>query len=136
VERADLDQRDPVAAPNGLISAAASAVATEIQVASTAGFYQGAIVEVDNGTQQTYVVVASLRAGGLLELTAPLGVTVAASTAANPTTARIVEIDISIVDPSPAVPVTETYTQLTWNPDPTVRQNHYSMVINAQSQLV
>jgi phage tail sheath protein FI len=114
------------------ISAAATAVATEIQVASTAGFYQGAIVEVDNGTQQTYVVVASVRAGGLLELTAPLGVAVAASTS----TARIVEIDISIVDPSPAVPVTETYTQLTWNPDPSVRQDHYSTVINAQSGLV
>jgi hypothetical protein len=114
------------------ISAAATVIATEIQVASTAGFYQGAIVEVDNGTQQTYVVVASVRAGGLLELTAQLGVVVAASTS----TARIVEIDISIVDPSPAVPVTETYTQLTWNPDPGVRQNHYSTVINAQSQLV
>jgi phage tail sheath protein FI len=115
------------------ITAAANPTATEIQVASTAGFYTGAIVEVDNGSQQTYVVVAGVRAGGLLELTAALNMTVAPSASSN---ARIVEIDISIVDPSPAVPVAETFTQLSWNPDPSVRASHYATVINAQSQLV
>jgi phage tail sheath protein FI len=120
------------------IVAPAVATATEVQLASTASFYQGAIVEIDNGTQQVYAVVSTVGAGGVIGLTAPLGVAVAAATAAAPTSARIVEIDISIVDPSLAVPVTETFTQLTWNPDPSpgVRLRHYSTVINAQSQLL
>jgi uncharacterized protein len=120
------------------IAAAAASTATEVQIASTAGFYQGAIVEIDTGTQQVYATVSNVGGGGLLGLTAPLGVAVAAATSAAPTSARIVEIDISIVDSSPAVPVSETFQQLTWNPDPTpsVRLRHYSTVINAQSQLV
>lgn len=110
-----------------------ASTATEIQVASTTGFYQGAIIEVDTGTQQLYPVVASVGAGGILGLTAPLGVAITAAA-----TVRIAEVDITVVDPSLAVPVTETYTQLTWNPDPNpnVRLRHYSTVINAQSQLV
>jgi phage tail sheath protein FI len=119
------------------IAASATSAATEIQVASTAGFYQGAIVEIDAGTQQAYATVSHVGAGGVLGLTAPLGIAVAAATTAAPTSARIVEIDISIVDSSLAVPITETFQQVTWNPDPapSVRLRHYSTVINAQSQL-
>ena len=120
------------------VAASAASTATEIQIASTAGFYQGAIVEIDAGTQQVYAIVANVGGGGVLGLTAPLGIAVAAATSAAPTSARIVEIDISIVDSSLAVPVAETFQQLTWNPDPapSVRLRHYSTVINAQSQLV
>ena len=105
---------------------------TEIQVASTSGFYVGAIVEIDNTQQQTYGVVSSIGAGTLV-LTQPLGVSVTPSA-----TARITEIDITVTDSSPAVPVTETYGGLTWNPDPnpSVRARHYSTAINAQSNLV
>jgi phage tail sheath protein FI len=105
---------------------------TEIQVASTSGFYVGAIVEIDNTQQQTYAVVANIGAG-TLRLTQPLGVSVSPTA-----TARVTEIDITITDSSPAVPVTETYSGLTWNPDPnpSVRARHYSTVINAQSNLV
>ena len=115
------------------LAAPATSTDTEIRVASTAGFYQGAIIEIDIGTQQFYPIVASVGAGGILVLTAALGVAV--TTAA---TVRIVEIDINIVDPSLAVPISESHTQLTWNPDPNpiVRLRHYSTVINARSQLV
>jgi uncharacterized protein len=111
------------------ISLGAAANAVEIQVASTSGFYNGAIVEIDNGTSQVYNVVASIGAG-FLKLAGQLGVAVAANAA----TVRIVEIDITITDPTPAVPVVETYLQLTWNPNATA--NHYATAINAQSQLV
>ena len=97
------------------VSLAASAIpaATEIQVASTTGFYQGAIIEIDTATQQTYAVVATLGSGGMLGLQAALGVTTTTSA-----TARIVEIDINIVDPSLAVPVNETYTAGYLEPGP------------------
>jgi phage tail sheath protein FI len=109
---------------------------TEIQVASTSGFYVGAIVEIDTGAQQFYVVVSSIAAGSLV-LTQPLGVAVNPAATFTPT-ARITEIDITLMDASGAVPVTETFSGLTWNPDAavSVRFRHYSTVINAQSSLV
>ena len=121
------------------ITSPAAPASTAIQVASTSGFYVGAIVEVDTGTQQVYAVVAGIGSGSLT-LAGALGVQVILPT--TPTgfvpTARITEIDITITDPSAVVPVTETYTALTWNPDASasVRPRHYSTVINAQSNLV
>ncbi|HEY3857292.1 MAG TPA: phage tail sheath C-terminal domain-containing protein [Verrucomicrobiae bacterium] len=114
------------------VTLAGAATATSVQVQSTSGFYIGAIIEIDHGTQLTYHVVSSIAANGILDLEAPLGVAVATTNFV-----RIVEIDISIVDPTPAVAVIEKFTQLTWNPDPNpaVRARHYSTIINAQSQL-
>ena len=124
----------------------APALATEIRVQSTSSFYRGAVIEIDRnatpggvpaggGTQRTYHVVRDITGGGRLVLDGPVGTAVPAATASANASARVAEIDISIIDPSPAVPVVETFRALTWNPDKAVRLRHYATVINARSQL-
>jgi phage tail sheath protein FI len=113
---------------------------TTVQVRSASSFYPGAFVEVDHGATnptaaarvRTYHEVTDI-AGTTLTLAPALG-----SSADTSGFVRVVEIDVTIADPSGPTPVTEVFARLPWNenPDPAIRRRHYSTVINARSRLV
>jgi phage tail sheath protein FI len=115
--------------------------AQQVVVQTTGSFYVGAIIEIDRGpaftgsAQKSYHEVTAILPGGVLQLAAPVG-----GTGGFPATSlvRVVEIDITISDPTAIVPTSETYPGLTWNPssNPVVSARHYANVINASSNLV
>jgi uncharacterized protein len=116
--------------PAVVAASAAAAAAAQITVANNGSFYPGAVIEIDRpaGTK-TYHEVAQVLPGGALQLTAAVGT-------AFDTTAlvRVVEIDVSLSDPSAIVATSEVYRGLSWNPN--AGSQHYAAVINAGSNLV
>lgn len=108
----------------------AVAVGNMLPVKSTASFYPGAIVEIDDGADRQYHTVTNVLAGNVLMLDG--------NTTALPATAlvRVVEIDITIVDTSNAAPV-EVYKSLSWNTHSSLDPiRHYANQINTRSRLV
>ena len=121
--RISAGDRPPVAVTT---PAAASQV---VQVASTGGFYQGAIVEVrPAGAASIVVTVDEVLPGGQLRLSA--AVTVAADDVL-----QVLELEIELQDRGTGA--TETFRGLTWNDDNVaeIRRRHYATIVNAQSRL-
>ncbi len=125
--------------PVTMAQAGASGDAT-ILVSSASSFYLGAFIEIDhahdNATTgdrlRTYHEVTAI-SGNLLTIDPALAQSVAANGFA-----RVMEIDVTIDDPSGPAPLTETFRKLAWNQseDPLVRRRHYATVINSRSRLV
>jgi len=96
--------------------------ATSVRVAGTAGFYSGAKVELDTGTQKIERIVQSVDAGArTVTFTAGLplgpGVTIDVPSApdARNVYLRTCEIDILVYEDGEVV---ESFEALSWNPDP------------------
>jgi phage tail sheath protein FI len=104
--------------------------AQQITVTNAGSFYVGASIEIDSQGVRTYHEVQTLLPGGVIQLTAQIGRNFDAATLV-----RVVEIDITISDPTATVATSETYTGLAWNPDAGA-QRYYAAVINAASNLV
>ena len=112
------------------LSAPALVNATQLQVRSTASFYVGAIVELDNGSEREYHEVISVT-GQTLELDGAISV------AADPQISfvRTMEIDVILSDESGAAP-TEVYRGLSWNRSANANlARHFATPINARSRL-
>ncbi|MEJ7812001.1 MAG: phage tail sheath subtilisin-like domain-containing protein [Gemmatimonadaceae bacterium] len=113
---------------------------TAILVRAASSFYLGAFIEIDHAHDNP---TAGDRIRTYHEVTAISGnlLTIAPALASSVTTdgfARVMEIDITIEDPSGPTPLTETFKRLGWNQsaDPLVRRRHYATVINSRSRLV
>jgi phage tail sheath protein FI len=117
------------------VTAPAGAADDTLTVKTVGSFYRGAIVEIDHGTATTrsYHEVIDILPGNQLKLASAVGTAVATTGFA-----RVVEIDVTILDASGPSPILETFKSLTWNPrnDPDVGRRYYANVINARSRLV
>jgi hypothetical protein len=104
---------------------------TTLQLASTASFYIGALVEIDDGAgNRVERQVMDLLPGNALRLDTPV------SSIPVGGFAQVAEIDVAIADSRTGA--VETYKHLCWNSDPAadIRRRHYSTVINSRSALV
>jgi phage tail sheath protein FI len=119
------------------VSTAGTAAAQQITVQNTASFYIGAIIEIDRvdgaghptaPNSRSYHEVTALLPGGVVQLGAQVGADYAATSLV-----RVVEIDVSISDPTAIVATSETYAGLSWNSNAGSR--YYAAVINANSNL-
>ena len=93
-----------------------------IRVASTGGFYTGAIVEVDSGSAKTPAIVTSVDAPNrTLTLSGPIPAFDAAVIPADRRAfVRVLELDALIYERDPGGPLVlkETFANLTWNDNP------------------
>jgi phage tail sheath protein FI len=110
---------------------AIGAGSTTVQLQSSASFYIGALVLIDDGTGNRFPrTVMDILPGNTLRLdTAVANITVTGF-------AQLLEIDILISDASTGL--FETYKGLCWNSDPNavIRGRHYSTIINNRSTMV
>lgn len=96
---------------------------TRLALRSVAGFYSGAIVEIDTGSRRSYDVVSSIDAASrTIELVAGLNLGGAGQTielATNPDDrrayVRILELDVDVLEGGVTA---ESFTGLSWNRDP------------------
>ena len=123
--------------PAVAVSAAGTAAAQQITVQNTASFYIGAIIEIDRvdgaghptaPNSRSYHEVTALLPGGVVQLRAQVGADYAVTVLV-----RVVEIDVSISDPTATVATSETYSGLSWSNNASSR--YYAAVINANSNL-
>ncbi len=94
-----------------------------LPVATTAGFYTGAIVEVDDGTTKLYRVVTATDPGNrtITVATIPGPIDVPADPAARRAYVRVLEMSINVYETDLATgrPILkEQFERLTWNSDP------------------
>jgi phage tail sheath protein FI len=105
-----------------------------LQVQSTGAFYVGACIKIADGAGgSTENTVAEIRPGNVLRVVDALpGITLPTT---DPALVQVQEIDIELRDAGTGA--TEVFRSLSWNsdPDPVVRQRHYSTVINNRSRL-
>ena len=114
---------------NAVAITAASAASPQVQVASVASFYRGAVVSVITTTGRQEHVVLDILPGNVLRLGANV-------TVATTGFVRVLELNITVLDLSNGA--VENYRGVSWNAtnDPDIRRRHYSTVINARSRLV
>ena len=111
-------------------ASAATAAAQQITVANNGSFYTGAVIEIDRPAGvKTYHEVAQVLPGGAVQLTGAVGTAFDATAVV-----RVVEIDVTLSDPSAIVATSEVYRGLSWNPN--AGNQHYAVAINAASNLV
>ena len=115
---------------------------TALGVASAAGFYDGAVVELLTTTARPDGVVEVVAAepnvvARVSGNTLTLGTALAAPRAAATTRVRLLELDVVVTDESGTAP-TETYTGLSWNRGTSAAsaRRHYATQINRRSRLV
>ncbi len=117
--------------PVPVTAAIGSGGSSTLQLASTATFYIGAVVEIDDGAGHRLErrVVDLLPGATLLLDTAVASITTSGF-------AQVAEIDVTITDSRTGA--VETYAHLSWNGNPAaeIRRRHYSTVINSRSTLV
>ncbi len=98
--------------------------ATTFPVTSTAGYYAGAIIEIDDGANKLYRVITGVDAGNrtvTVGAAIPGPIDVPADSAARRAYIRVLEIDVLIYEREAATGkalLKEAFTGLTWNPDP------------------
>jgi phage tail sheath protein FI len=111
------------------VAVTAASNTANVQVASTASFYRGAVVSVALANGHQTQVVLNILPGNVLVLNAAVNVDTNSRV-------RVLEIDITVADLD--TNQVESYRGLTWNStaDPNLRARHYSTVINARSSLV
>jgi phage tail sheath protein FI len=111
--------------PAVAIRTAAGAATDTLDVASTAGFYQGGIVEVVRGTNRDYLTIDSVDATNRkIKLSANTGGSVAVTDFV-----RTLEVDILIFENGA---LAETFAGLSWNPNPALDSfsRYYAAQIN------
>jgi phage tail sheath protein FI len=95
---------------------------TRLPVATTAGFYEGAIVEIDTGLAKHSAIVTAVDAANrAIEVDpAPGAITVDPDPAARGAFARVAEMDLLVYEreANGALALRESFTNLTWNPEP------------------
>jgi phage tail sheath protein FI len=125
--------------PSVAVSGPGTDASQQIGVQNTSSFYVGAIIEIDRvdrsgksmpGSLRTYSQVTGLLPGGILQLAAPLGDRNSFDANA---LVRVVEIDITISDPTAIVATSETYPGLSWSS--AAGNRYYATNINANSNL-
>jgi hypothetical protein len=98
--------------------------ATTFPVAATAGFYTGAIVEVDDGAGKLYRVITGVDAGNrtlTVGAAIPGPIDVPADPALRAAYVRVLEIDLLVYERDAATGravLKESFTGLSWNSDP------------------
>jgi uncharacterized protein len=130
-------QVTPSDRPAVAVSASGTASAQQITVQNITSFYVGAIIEIDRvnaagrptaANSRTYHEVTALLPGGVIQLRAQVGADFGATSLV-----RVVEIDVSISDPTAIVATSETYSGLSWNNN--AGNRYYAAAINANSNL-
>ncbi|MEO8550538.1 MAG: phage tail sheath family protein, partial [Kofleriaceae bacterium] len=100
-----------------------AALASTVPVVSTAGFYTGGLVEIDDGTTKSYRVITAIDVGNrTLTVGTPLATLDApADPSLRRAYIRTLEFDVLVYerDPSGKAVLKESFTNLTWNPDTT-----------------